>query len=189
MHKNTCVAHVCLTVVLAAWAFGTGQVWLWVGLLWLALMGMAFGLIFPSAKKDAPEEAARADVCARLALDPSLAAGLAATLFFCVQAANGGRELVYDPSIDQWAFSLPVWRWGPSSVIAADAWRTAVIACVFTCVCATLRHALGKSGKILILEAMSVNAAALALWMLIRMALQNGFFIMRLPVFLFAAQP
>jgi hypothetical protein len=189
MHKNSCVAHLCLTLVFMTWAAGSGETWFWVGLLWLALMGMALGLLFPTARNDESAEDARVRVFRSLTRDPFLAAGLAATLFFVVQAANGGRALVYDPLTGQWTFSPPFWRWGPSSVAAADAWPAAVLVCVFTCLCATLRHAVTKSGKIILLQVMSVNAAVLSLWMLVRLALQNGFAIYRLPPFLFAAQP
>ncbi|MBM4165015.1 MAG: hypothetical protein FJ222_11340 [Lentisphaerae bacterium] len=189
MHKNSCVAHVCLTLCLAAWVIHSDETWFWTGLLWLSLMGLALGLLFPFARKDESSEDARVRVCRNLARDPVVAAGLAATLFFVVQAANGGRALIYDPSTGQWTFSLPFWRWGPSSVVAADAWRASTLACVFTCVCAMLRHAVGKPGKILLLQAMGLNAAVLSLWMLVRLALQNGFGLYGLPQFLFAAQP
>jgi hypothetical protein len=188
MHKNSCVAHVCLTLCLAAWVIGSEGTWFWAGLLWMALMGMALGLLFPSARNDESAEDARVRVFRSLTHDPFLVAGLAATLFFVVQAANGGRALVYDPLTGQWTFSLPFWRWGPSSVVAADAWHAAVLVCVFTCVCATLRHAVNKQGKVLILQAMGVNAAVLSLWMLVRLALQHGFALYRLPQFLFSAQ-
>ena len=188
MHKNSCIAHVCLTLCLAAWVIGSEGTWFWAGVLWLALMGLALGLLFPSAKNDESAEDARVRVFRSLTRDPFLAAGLAATLFFVVQAANGGRALIYDSLTGQWTFSLPFWRWGPSSVVAADAWRASTLACVFTCVCATLRHAVGKPEKFLLLQVMGVNAAVLSFWMLVRMALQNGFALYGLPQFLFAAQ-
>jgi len=187
MNRNTAVAHVLLTLVFSAWAVEAGTSWFWTGLLWLALMGLAFGLVFPSLKKDETEADAWRGAWMRVACDPLLHAGLAATLFFIVQAVNGGRELVYDPVAERWFFSPPPWRWGPSSVVMADAWRTATLAFVFTCLCVTLRQAVNKGGRILLLRGMSVNAAALAFWEIARLVLRNAAGLYSLPAFLFPA--
>jgi hypothetical protein len=187
MWINSCTVHIILALIFSAWVSSLPLIGFWTGLLWIVIGGIALGLIFPAMKAEETVEQARAGFMQRLIHDPFLYAGLAAIGFFLIEALNGGRHLVYEPKAGEWAFTLPVWRWGPSSVMSADAWRTCTLAFACIGICAVLRHATGKAGRMLVLQCMSWHAAAIALWMVVRIALQQFLGLYGLPSLIFSA--
>jgi|GEM_PF-5189289 len=187
MWINSCTVHIILALIFSAWVSSLPLIGFWTGLLWIVIFGIALGLIFPAMKAEETVEQARAGFMQRLIHDPFLYAGLAAIGFFLIEALNGGRHLVYEPKAGEWAFTLPVWRWGPSSVMLADAWRTFTLAFACIGICAVLRHATGKAGRMLVLQCMSWHAAAIALWMVVRLVLQEFLGLYGLPSLIFSA--
>ncbi len=189
MQRTSSLSHIFIITLVLAWGASCGQLQTFIALMWLALMALTLGLVFPVVKKGETEVDARSGAWRRMASDPFLFLGASVVLFFVVQAVNGGRTLAYNAARDQWAFSLPAWRHGPSSVVSGDAWLTAAQACVIMAVCLTLRHTVGKRGKVLLLHGMSLSATALVLWLFARGVLASSFGWFGLPRFLFAADP
>ncbi len=189
MQRTSSVSHIFIITLMLTWGVSCGQLQVSIALMWLALMALTLGLVFPAVKKDEAAADVRSGAWRRMASDPFLFLGAAAVLFFVVQAVNGGRTLAYDAVRDQWAFSLPAWRHGPSSVVSDDAWLTAAHAFVIIAVCLALRHTVGKRGKVLLLHGMSLSAAALVLWLFVRGVLAGSLGCVGMPRFLFAADP
>ncbi len=185
MSKYFSTVHVWLAAVLLTWVGRPGTTWFWSGLVWLCVSALVLGLAFPWERKGETQSTARARCRRSMARDPFLFAAATGLLFLVVQAANGGRELAYDAGTDHWAFDAPVWPWAPSHIVTGDAWRAVAACCAFLCACLAVRHAMGRRARLLLLHGMSLNAALLALWTLIRLALQRGPAVSGLPGFLF----
>ncbi|NLF58247.1 MAG: hypothetical protein GX580_11470, partial [Candidatus Hydrogenedens sp.] len=167
------------------WIGTPGATWFWSGLVWLCASALVLGLAFPWERKEETQDRARARCLRNMARDPFLFFAVAGLLFLVVQAVNGGRELVYDAGSDCWAFGAPVWPWAPSHIVTGNAWRAVAACCAFLCVCLAVRHTMGRRARLLLFHGMSLNAALLALWTLVRLALQHGLAVSGLPGFLF----
>ena len=187
MYKNASVAHILLAVACVTWVGVSAQLAFWSGFVWAGLMALVLGLAFPSVPKGATQDTARSHCWHRLTHDPMVYFGLATLIFFCVQAVNGGRALVYDASAEKWWYSAPGWPRAPSSVVAGFAWQSAACVCVFFCCCLAVRHTMNRSRRLVVLHGISLNAALLALWALVRGVLQHKAGLIGLPGFVFSS--
>lgn len=185
MNKYLSTVHVWLALVCVTWVGTPHTTWFWSCLIWLAGSALVLGLAFPAVRRGESPDRARARCWWSLAHDPFLFAAVLALMFLVVQALNGGRELMYDAVSEQWGFGVPAWPWLPSHVVPEDAWRAAASFCVFMCTCLAVRHTMGKRARLLLLHGLSLNAAVLALWALLRLLLQQRWAVSGLPGFLF----
>lgn len=189
MHKNASVAHILLAVASVTWLDVSNQIVFWSGFVWVCMMALVLGLAFPAVPQGVTHRAARFHCWRRLTHDPMVYFGLAVLLFFCIQAVNGGRMLMYDAVAEQWGYSAPGWSWAPSSVGVGAAWQAAACVFVFLCCCLTVRHTMNRRRRIVLLHGMGLNAAVLVLWTLVRWVLHHKAGVSGLPDSVFVSFP
>lgn len=150
--KYGLMAHVACVVAFPFFYLAHGRVFGLTALLWLSLALVEMMVLLPSVRRGETLSDARMRVIRSVLWDPFFYTGLAVVGVAVVQWLNSGCGLVYLADADVWQISKPPAAWAPFCVEArAGSTMVAVfVACM--AVGLSLRAALGKTAKRLLLQ-------------------------------------
>ncbi len=150
--KYGLVSHIACVVLFPLLFIAQSRALNLVPLLWLSLIALELMVLLPSVRRGETLADARQHLWPALAWDPLLYLGLALVGVLLTQWANSGCELIYLTDADVWQFSKPALAWAPFSVetSAALSYVSVFSACVV--VALTLRVAVSKESKRLLLQ-------------------------------------
>jgi len=155
--------HVACVCVFPLACLSQQRVFALVPLLWLSLAASEMMFLLPSVLRSETLTDARQRVWKALIWDPFLYIGLALIAVVTVQWLNSGCKLVYLPDADVWKLSTPRIPWAPFSVEARAAFAQVSLFTACVAVALTLRTALSKTPKRLLLQGLVVISGCLAI--------------------------